>query len=84
MYQISLRARYIIVAITQHWVNVVVKIAGLLQWAQTGRIPSATPVPETEYFLYSINPRQWVDSIHSTLVCCVLSLKNVVNLISLT
>ena len=56
MHQISFRAYYIIVAIIQHWVNVVVKIAGLLQWAQTGRIPSATPVPETEYFLYSINP----------------------------
>ena len=65
MHQISFRAYYIIVAIIQHWVNVVVKIAGLLQWAQTGCVPSTTPLPETEYFLYT-----WI--VYILPLCCVL------------
>lgn len=45
IHQISFRACYIIVVILQRWVSVVVKIAGLLQWEQTGCIPSTTPLP---------------------------------------
>ena len=65
IHQISFRACYIIVVILQRWVSVVVKIAGLLQWEQTGCIPSTTPLPETECFFYT-----W--KVYILPLCCVL------------
>ena len=73
--------------ITKRWVSVVVKIAGLLQCAKIGCIPSTTPLPETECFLlihgqYTYYPCVVFWSNLTDLK--VLSLKNFVNLIRLT